>query len=174
MAQFDDYKKNLKKTEQEILALIERFVWRVVEKIRADAVRIIEKGGPHGPAIASGELRKGLTTDVLKTVAHIVGVVGVSASVPYGVFRHEDTKPHFPPLEPIQRWVRMKGLAGNFSVATHRRLGNRAIQDAQDRAIAFLIARSIARKGTKGLQFLKLALDQNMGWIQAELTKVHL
>jgi hypothetical protein len=161
---------NLRKAEADTLAMLESFIVRVTEKIRRDTVLIIEQND----AIASGALRKGIVTDVLKEVGRIIGVVGVAADVPYGIYRHEGTRPHFPPIEPLQKWVRKKGLAGSYSKATKRRLGSRSIQDAQDYALAFAIARKIARRGTVGLRFLEMAFDQNMGWIQNELQTVKL
>jgi hypothetical protein len=47
----------------------------------------------------------------------------------------------------ILAWVKRKGIAGTYSVKTRRRTGNKATKDQQDKQAAFLIARSIRKKG---------------------------
>jgi len=71
------------------------------------------------------------------------------------------TKAHFPPLSAIAAWVRHKGLAGSYSIKTHRRVGSKASQAGQDLAVAFLIARAISRRGTKAVKYLERALTEN-------------
>jgi len=55
----------------------------------------------------------------------------------YAVFMEKGTRPHFPPLEAIAPWAHRHGIA------------------------PFLVARSIAKKGTKGRHFLEKAIDKN-------------
>jgi hypothetical protein len=62
----------------------------------------------------------------------IVGEVGTPLS--YAESREKGTKPHFPPVEALEDWVRAK-------------LG---IAPAQARSVAFLVARKIAMVGTEG------------------------
>lgn len=63
-----------------------------------------------------------------------------------------------PPLNIVMGWVRRMGLVrGTFDVATRQRTGTiRATKGMRtaESAAAFMIARSIARKGTKGQPFL--------------------
>lgn len=47
----------------------------------------------------------------------------------------------------ILAWVKRKGIAGTYSVKTKRRTGNKATKEKQDKQSAFLIARSIRKKG---------------------------
>ena len=55
------------------------------------------------------------------------------------------TKPHFPPTGPIQHWVEKKlGKSG-----------------AEAKSIAFLIARAISRRGTKGSFMFQKAFSEN-------------
>lgn len=60
-------------------------------------------------------------------------------------FLHEGTRPHFPPIAAIAPWARAKG------------------------ADPFLVARGIARHGTKAHPFLRDALRQSEGQIRGFL-----
>lgn len=64
----------------------------------------------------------------------------------YGLFVEVGTRPHFPPLAPLERWVR-------------KRLG--VTDDRQAREIAFLVGRKIARRGTAGHFLFERAFQQN-------------
>ena len=55
---------------------------------------------------------------------------------PYAIFVHEGTKPHFPPLHAIEKWADRHGIP------------------------PFLVARAIAKKGTKGKPFYDLAVKE--------------
>ena len=59
-----------------------------------------------------------------------------------------------PPPKALLGWVRRH--TGAFSIRTRRRLGGRN-QAAEDRSVAFLIARAIGRRGTKGRFFFRKA-----------------
>lgn len=50
-------------------------------------------------------------------------------------------------LRMIVRWVKRKGIAGTFSVKTHRRTGSKINQLAEDYAVAWPIAMSILKNG---------------------------
>lgn len=63
-------------------------------------------------------------------------VIGAVASpLPYAEYRELGTRPHFPPVEPLEDWVQAK-------------LG--IDDEGERRNVAFLIARKISRVGTKG------------------------
>lgn len=57
-----------------------------------------------------------------------------------------DTKPHFPPIEPILKWVKAKNILprpdSNGKLPT-------------EKSLAFLIARKISKTGTKGGHYLE-------------------
>lgn len=57
-------------------------------------------------------------------------------TAPYAFWIHEGTRPHFPPLRAIEPWARRHGIP------------------------AFLVARKIARDGTKGVPFFDIAIDK--------------
>ncbi|MCH2092724.1 MAG: hypothetical protein MK141_14265 [Pseudoxanthomonas sp.] len=63
-------------------------------------------------------------------------VIGITASaLPHAEYVEVGTRPHFPPLQPLEDWVQAK-------------LG--ITEDSERRSVAFLIARKISRVGTKG------------------------
>ena len=55
-----------------------------------------------------------------------MGEVASGKQVPYAIFVEEDTKPHFPPVAALEGWARRHNVS------------------------AFLVARAISRRGTKG------------------------
>jgi hypothetical protein len=157
---------------EKIYSELEKFLRLVLLKLHADADRIIRDEG----AVASGEMVKNLREDVYREAGKLVGVFGVGGNVKYGLFRHEGTKPHFPPIEPILKWVLKKGLVQHNSRPTSMKALWRTKKGAdtlsEAKTIAFLISRAIGRRGTKGLQFLKLALAQNTDFIISKLSTV--
>jgi hypothetical protein len=68
----------------------------------------------------------------------------------------------FPPVGALQDWVRRKQLAGTYSVKTRRRTGNTSDRTKQDKALAFVIARAIYRKGIKEKPFLNPAYEAEL------------
>lgn len=75
------------------------------------------------------------------TFENLKGVLENTA--PYAIFVHEGTRPHFPPIEAIEPWASRHGIP------------------------AFLVARSIARKGTQGVPFFQMAIEDTQGEIDA-------
>ncbi|RLC74987.1 MAG: hypothetical protein DRJ03_24610 [Chloroflexi bacterium] len=79
-------------------------------------------------SVASGNLRAGVQSVPPRiTETEIVGEVGPDQ--PYAPYVEEGTKPHTPPLEPLVEWVRLKHLAGTYSLRGRRR-GSKARQQA--------------------------------------------
>jgi len=63
------------------------------------------------------------------------------------------TKPHFPPIRPLQDWVEAK-------------LG---VPASESKSVAFLIARKISKKGTKGVHMFENAFTENTQQIVTRL-----
>lgn len=95
---------------------------------------------------------------------------GISTSQPYAIVQDEGRRPHrpMPPLGPIIRWVELKVGRGDMQLsdgaqdmtsqfradaAPNRRRRKRRSTASRIRGLAFVIARSIGRKGIKGKQF---------------------
>lgn len=122
----------------------------------------VQNGAKRRVPVDRGTLRNHIThemsADNLSAVAGVMGGEGtlevIAKSVEFGA------RPHWPPLAPIQAWVRRKKLAGSYSIKSHRRVGGRAATDAEDRAVAFLIARKISREGTPERPYLFPAFEE--------------
>lgn len=65
-----------------------------------------------------------------------------------------------PPLSDITEWVVKKGLADTFSIKTKNRTKRGKAFDYKAMSIAFLIAKKIAKKGTKARPFLYPAFEK--------------
>lgn len=66
------------------------------------------------------------------------------------------TRPHFPPTAPIQHWVEKKlGYSGKEAAS-----------------IAFLIARAISRRGTKGARMFEKGFDENEAAVRRILESI--
>lgn len=81
--------------------------------------------------------------------------VEVRYTAPYAAFVHEGTKPHWPPMEAIRRWVELVLNPPENEV---------------DR-VTFLVARKIARFGTKPVPFLKDAGEVVFAALEADLQR---
>jgi hypothetical protein len=77
---------------------------------------------------------------------------------PYDVFVEKGSRPHFPPSQALQLWVKRKLL----KIGGHIKSGRKPKGSARGRnaeaneikGIAFVVARAISRKGTKAQPFL--------------------
>ncbi len=91
--------------------------------------------------VDTGRLRASITPEVRSTPTEVIGVVG--SNVKYAPYVELGTKPHWPPISALEVWARRHGTS------------------------AFLVARAIARRGTKAHRFLQQAFEQNQARIVA-------
>lgn len=96
------------------------------------------------------------------TIFHKIEQRGVSVrgliSTPavYGEPVEMGTRPHFPPVAPIQHWVEKKiGLSGK-----------------EAKSMAFLIARAISKRGTKGAKMFHRGIEENEAAVLAILNQI--
>lgn len=68
----------------------------------------------------------------------------------------------WPPLEPLVQWVRRKGLAGQYSVKTRKRVGSKESQENQDERMARAVRFLIHKRGLVGKDLFKQA-EQKFG-----------
>jgi hypothetical protein len=90
----------------------------------------------------TGILQRSEATSVDPAAMPMWGKLGTN--VPYGIYVHEGTRPHFPPYgegTPLAAWGKRHGIP------------------------AFLVARAIARRGTKGRPFFKQGFEKSLGEI---------
>ena len=91
--------------------LPEKFEQAAIRGLRSAAMRLegmvvdeIRTAEPN-PAVAQGEL----ASSVVTTRVEDGSIVKVEA--PHGAMMEEGTRPHFPPLQPLRDWARVKGFA---------------------------------------------------------------
>jgi hypothetical protein len=123
--------------------LPEQFTEAAIRGLRSAAMRLegwvvdeIRTAEPH-PAVAQGELAGSVVTTTVDDGA----IVKVEA--PHGAFMEEGTRPHFPPLQPLEDWVRVKGFAKT---------------DAEVKRIAYAVALKIAQFGIAPRHFFAKAV----------------
>ena len=84
----------------------------------------------------------------------IRGIVGTPAI--HGEPVERGTRPHFPPVAPIQFWVEKKlGMTGK-----------------EAKSVAFLIARAISKRGTKGQHMFQRGFEMNEARVLAILEQI--
>ena len=91
--------------------------------------------------VDTGRYRASIKTEVEPLVAF------VGSNLKYAPFIEYGTRPHWPPLSALQPWARRHGFP-------------------RGRTGAFLVARRIARRGTKALKVLHSAKDDSLHDIQ--------
>lgn len=127
-----------------------------VEALRVIMARIEGKVVENTPAGVGGSagLRGSINGKVVHYGQRVQGSVGspleYAAPVEYG------TKPHFPPVAPIELWCQRKlGLDG---------------KEAQ--SVALAIARKIRWKGTKGAHMFERAMTELQPWIDGQVRDI--
>ena len=164
--------KNLfENLSEEVLTTFYREVEKLTERIALILERETKDVLSKNDKVATADLYKSIRSKVTKFAWGYL--IKTFAGVNYAQYVYDNTKPHFPPINKIAKWVRIKGLAGRYSVKTHRRLGGKQKKFDEDRALAWLIARKIARKGTKGIKFFELALKQGFPMIEKEMLRLN-
>jgi len=105
--------------------------------------REVKERTPVGVGGAGG--LRGSVTHAMSGIA-ASGIAGkVYSPLSYAIPVELGTKPHFPPVEPLVDWVQAKlGVPPN-----------------EARAVAFLVARKIATKGTEGRHMFEDAFREN-------------
>lgn len=151
---------------QELQAQLARAPGVVIEELEAtvtEADLLLTREVKENMPTAHGTLRASVFHEERVNEAGVVGLVGSPLS--YIVPVELGTKPHFPPIEPLIDWVKVKfGISG----------------DKAARGAAFAVARKIAMRGTKeqrpfGRAFqsfepqIRAMFDRAMGRIAARL-----
>lgn len=92
---------------------------------------LVEREVKDGMPRVTGLTAASVASDAFSTPVGVIGTVG--SSQPSATFLELGTKPHMPPVEALVPWV--KAVLG--------------VEPKRARSVAFLVARKIARKGTK-------------------------
>lgn len=96
--------------------------------------------------VDSGRLKSSITPDVRVKGKTVIGVVGSNKN--YAPYVELGTKPHWPPLDALKVWAARHGTT------------------------AYVVARGIAKKGTKPYKYLQGAYDKNKDTIVKMIGKV--
>lgn len=142
---FDDEKwcEGLKDKEHALAVRGQAIIWKAAHRMRNEVMSIIqnEPKGKHKGAVGStGDLRKRIHVEQ----GHRAGIISavVRPGVHYAVFVHEGTRPHWPPLAPLEVWVRRKlHIKGETAVT----------------GVAKQIQYKISQKGTNAFPFFRIA-----------------
>jgi len=99
-----------------------------------EATAYLQRETQERTPVAFGTLRASIAAREPQVLAdQVLGVVGTPLA--YAEAVELGTRPHFPPIQPLQDWVQAKlGIA----------------DEDESRQVAFAVARKIARSGTKG------------------------
>lgn len=126
--------------EQELL----RACWESAFLLQRETVENTSVGASGGA---------GLRASISAREPELMGdaIIGaVATSVPYAVPVELGTKPHMPPIAPLAEWARaVLGVA-----------------PAEARAVAFRIARKIAKRGTRPQRMFGRAYDANLAQVE--------
>lgn len=135
----------------------DEFSTRRLTQAMQQSVTLLESSIKPLTPVFRGRLRGSIGSEVRGVGSDIEGRVGSTLKdEEYPAVMEFGRRPGtMPPIDPLVRWVRLKRLSGVYNAKTKRRMGGRATQDQQDRATAFVIARSIARKGIVGKRFMQ-------------------
>lgn len=111
-----------------------RLVLKHTDVVMKKSILQLERDAKTFAPSSEGTLRKGIKS----TIRPLQSVVRAMAG--HSVYVHEGTRPHFPPItpgSPLERWARKKNIP------------------------VFVVARSIARKGTKAQPFFDESIEAN-------------
>lgn len=129
---------------------VPEYAQQVLVATMHEATLLLQREAQENMPKVSGITARSLTSDVASTPAGVLGIVG--SSQPSAVFIELGTKPHTPPVEAMEPWVRAV-------------LG---IRDPKEvKRVAFLVARKIARQGTEPQRPLERATLATEGQIVA-------
>lgn len=96
----------------------------------------------------TGNLQASIGYTVQGEGLDLEGTVGTNMS--YALVSEEGARPHFPPLGPIELWVKRVGLSLNYTGV-----------ELTVKEVAFLVARSISIKGLEAHWMFKKALENS-------------
>ncbi len=157
--------KNLKETQKKAIQTFEDLHGPPMIQAMRTGTLLVTRSSKQLAKADTGRYRASITPDIRVHGTKVEGIVG--SVLDYAPFVVLDTKPHFPPISAIVAWVHRKGLGGKVIKQGKVR---RASRKAELR-IAYLIARKIARTGTKGDMSLFKALEMHSPRIQALIQK---
>ncbi len=137
--------RNLKEVQQNMEMKVMQLQGTPMLNAMRDCALMVEYDAKANAPVNTGRLRASITPEVRAEGETILGVVG--SNVEYAPYMELGTRPHFPPIEPLARWVHLHHMGDGTPESEWR--------------IAFNIARNISRYGLAPREFLKRAVDKN-------------
>ncbi len=131
--------RGLKETEKELARIDTALTGAEMMTAMRQATLMVTADAKRLAPVDTGRLRASITPAVSDYPDRVEGVVG--SNVKYAPYMELGTRPHWPPISALEVWARRHGTS------------------------AFLVARAIARRGTKARQFLQKAFEQNQSRI---------
>lgn len=157
--------KELRRIQKEIEEKIEALHGSEMLMAIRTATLLVERKAKQFSPSNTGRLRASITPAVFSHGETIEGIVG--SNVTYAPYVEFGTKPHWPPIAPLIRWVHLKKMAGTYSVKSRRRTGGAGRQRSEDYIVAKWIQKAIARRGTKPQKYLERAFEESIPRIQS-------
>ena len=109
--------------------------------------QLVEREVKDGMPRVTGLTAASVASDAFSSPVGVIGTVG--SSQPSATFLELGTKPHMPPVEALVPWV--KAVLG--------------VEPKRARSVAYLVARKIARKGTKAQKPFDKAIAATEGQV---------
>lgn len=160
--------QRLQRTPQVMEQNIRRTMESSLLLIEGDARR----GAPQDTRRLSGSINHQITG----TYPRLVGQVG--PNVRYGIVMERGRRPgqRMPPVNALIPWVRRHFVPRGASIAGRfpgrRRNAAWRGRDSELRSLAFVVARSIARKGIPAQPYMRPAYDGNLARIEAAFRSI--
>ena len=141
---------------------MEKLELTTIKKITDDFVVELKNKLKANGSNASGDLSKSLKGIVKQNGKYIVVSIQLNE---YWKFIENGTKPHFPPVDAIKKWISVKPILP-------RPLKSGKLPT--DNQLAYLIGRKISKVGTKAKPFLKTTITDFdlVGKIYDEVTNL--
>jgi len=127
--------KGLKEAQKDIERKLREMTGGPMGQTMRSATMMIHRDAKLNAPVDTGRLRASITPSVVAAEDKIQGIVG--SNVKYAPYVELGTRPHWPPIAALETWARSHGTS------------------------AFLVARAIARRGTKAHKFLQRAFESN-------------
>ena len=142
-------------------------IWDAMDQAGKLLEEQIKQNLTDNDSVATDDLRASVSSSEVQVTEKAIFVeVGAGRGLPYARAVEYGSKPHTPPLsitepgQPLYEWVRIKQLAGIYSVKTGKRLGSKAKQVDENRQMARAIWAHIRKYGTKPHPYFEPAISQ--------------
>ena len=148
---------------------LEEQTWHEVTDLIKETIFVIHKEAVSRVPVATGILRESIHFDFEETENFFRGLVKVGAH--YGPYVEFGTRPHMPPVEPIQKWVEIKSRRFVRTKSGKQRW-IKGKQGKEARSIAWAIAMTIKKKGTKAHPYLRPAWEKGIAFFERKLQEM--